>query len=89
VTSSLTVGDSRLVEAVKMRGQRQEVPLVILAGTAASRNYLWLFEGLTAKGSLSQDGAPKDNSNDVKGVLGDALLGDRAQHNSHDRDIET
>src|SRR5258707_674774 len=64
LTSSLTVGRFRLVAAEDARPATGKFPLVIFShGTGSQPElYLWLFEGLTAKGFVVAGLAhPKDN----------------------------
>ncbi|MBI5262482.1 MAG: hypothetical protein HY852_11780 [Bradyrhizobium sp.] len=83
LASSLTVGRFRLAAAEDASPAAGKFPLVIFShGTGGQPElYLWLFEGLTAKGFVVAGLAhPKDNSKDRSGSFGDALLVDRARH---------
>jgi predicted dienelactone hydrolase len=79
----LKIGRFETVAAENAPAPAGKFPLIIFShGTGALPEfYLWLFEGLSAKGFIVAGVAhSKDNYNDRTGSFGDSLLIDRARH---------
>jgi predicted dienelactone hydrolase len=82
-TTSLTIGRFSVAAAEDAVPARGQFPLLIFSHGAGSlpELYLWLFEGLAARGFVVAGVAhPGDNYNDRSGTFGDAELVERSRH---------
>lgn len=80
---SLTIGDFRTMAAEDAAPAPGRFPLLIFSHGMSSlpETYLWLFEGLSARGFVVAGVAhPRDNRNDKSGSFGDAELVERSRH---------
>lgn len=81
--TSLTVGRFNAMAAENAASGPGRFPLLIFSHGAGSlpELYLWLFEGLTARGFVVASVThPGDNYNDKSGTFGDAELVERSRH---------
>jgi predicted dienelactone hydrolase len=79
----LAFGRFETVAAEDASPDAGKFPLIIFSHGTGSlpESYLWLFEGLSAKGFIVAGVAhSRDNYNDRTGSFGDSLLVDRARH---------
>ena len=80
---SLAIGDFNTIAAEDAAPAPGRFPLLIFSHGMSSlpETYLWLFEGLSARGFVVAGVAhPRDNRNDKSGSFGDAELVERTRH---------